>query len=115
MLEQKSNHKADVYHEALLNLVKTAGAIDRMGNDLHVTVPISVSEAVLGRKKEIKTLGGKALSFEVPPGFNLRNELRIKGEGITSTSDLVIHLDIKTPKHLSSKAKKLLEDLEGEI
>lgn len=88
---------------------------ERHGQDIHVNYPINIADVLLGKRKEIKNLGGKAVNFEVPPNFNLRNEIRVKGEGMTSAGDLVIKLDIKTPKHLSAKAKKLLEDLQSEL
>ena len=88
---------------------------ERRGNDIHVRYPISIVDALLGKRKEIKNLGGKIVHFEVPPNFNLRDEIRVRGEGMTLAGDLVIKLDVKTPKHISSKAKKALEELEGEL
>lgn len=95
--------------------VKPNPHFERRGNDIYVNFPISIVDAMLGRRKEIKNLGGKAVHFEIPAGFNLKDELRIRGEGMTSGGDLVVRLEAKTPKHISAKAKKLLEDLETEL
>lgn len=95
--------------------VKRDSNFERKGNDLCVTVPVSIIDAMLGRRKELRNLGGKIVHFEIPAGFNLKDELRVKGEGMTSSGDLVIGFNVKTPKHVNAKAKKLLEDLEGEI
>ena len=80
-----------------------------------MNVAVSFLDALLNRKKEIKNLGGKMISFSIPEGFNLKDEIRIQGEGMNRSGDLVIRPEIKTPKHMSHKAKKLLEDLEGEL
>lgn len=95
--------------------IKKHPMFERRGNDVFVNHPVSIVEAMLGKRQEIKNLGGKNISFEIPAGFNLKDELRVKGEGMTPAGDLVIRLETKTPKHLTSKAKKLLEDLEGEL
>lgn len=95
--------------------VKPNPNFERRGSDIHVRVPVSIVDAMLGRKKEVRNLGGKTVHFEIPPGFNLKDELRIRGEGMTHSGDLVLHFDAITPKHLSPKARKMLEDLEGEL
>ncbi len=95
--------------------VKHHHVFERRGNDLYIKTPISLVDALLSKKKEIKNLDGRVVSFAIPAGFNLNDEIRIKGEGMTGMGDLVIHLEPRTPKHVSAKAKKLLEDLEKEL
>ncbi|OGY59289.1 MAG: hypothetical protein A3B23_03670 [Candidatus Colwellbacteria bacterium RIFCSPLOWO2_01_FULL_48_10] len=95
--------------------VKPHQAFTRQGNDLLVSVPATIVDVLLGRKMTLKGLDGKPVSFHIPAGHGLGHEIRVKGEGMTSGGDLVVKLDIKSPKHLNAKARKLIEDLEKEI
>ncbi len=95
--------------------VKPHSVFTRRANDVYTTVSVSMVDVLLSRKKTIKGLGGATLTYAIPADFDLRDEIRIKGEGMTRSGDLVIQLDARSPKHLSSKAKKLIEELEKEI
>jgi DnaJ-class molecular chaperone len=53
----------------------------RQGQDLHVDVPISLSEAVLGARITAPTLDGP-VRLTVPPGSGGGRTLRLKGKGI---------------------------------
>ncbi|MEX2032969.1 MAG: DnaJ C-terminal domain-containing protein [Candidatus Colwellbacteria bacterium] len=88
---------------------------ERRGNDLYRQAEINLLDVLLGREIATTTLDGKEVKVKIPPGFELGGELRVKGEGIISEGDLVIRLKVATPKHLNSKVKKLLEDLEKEM
>ena len=43
---------------------------DRRGDDLYTTVPITVTEAVLGAKIEVPTIDGPSRPLRIPPGTN---------------------------------------------
>ncbi len=88
---------------------------ERRGNDLFRQVEISLIDVLLGKEIKTITLDGKEIRVKIPAGFELAGELRVKGEGIVQEGDLVIRLKVSTPKHLSAKAKKLLEDLGKEL
>lgn len=92
----------------------------RHGDDLLVRKEIDILDALLGLKIEIPTIGGNRIYVEIPAGYNLKEKLRIPGEGMTrfggrGRGDLFIDWDVHTPKKLGAKAKKLLEDLKKEI
>ena len=76
---------------------------------------VNLLDVLLEKAVETTTLDGKEVKVKIPPGFELGGELKIKGEGMLSDSDLIVYLKVSTPKRLSSKAKKLLEDLEKEL
>ncbi|MBI2011016.1 MAG: DnaJ domain-containing protein [Candidatus Colwellbacteria bacterium] len=96
--------------------VKPHPVFERQGNDLyHRPIMVSLVDLLLGKKLKVKTLEGKEIEVAVPPGSDLNEEIRVRGQGMTKDSDLVIKLQAKTPKHLNSKAKKLLEDLRKEL
>src|SRR3546814_14955517 len=53
----------------------------RQGTDIHLEVPITLHEAVLGAGIEVPTIGGK-VKVTVPKGSNTGTQLRLKGKGI---------------------------------
>lgn len=76
----------------------------RLGNNLEVRLPITISEAALGGTVELPTPGG-TVSLKIPPGSSGGKRLRVKGQGIRSSSgsagDLYVELQIKLPEQLS--------------
>ena len=92
----------------------------RRGDDLVVKKDIELISLLLGKKLEIPTITNNKISIEIPAHFNLKEELRIRGEGMPhfgniGRGDLLINFTIRAPKKLNSKAKQLLEDLEKEL
>lgn len=53
----------------------------RKDNDIHVEVPVTLAEAVLGGKIEVPTVQG-AVMLNVPKGANTGTQLRLKAKGI---------------------------------
>lgn len=89
---------------------------ERRGDDLAVKKEIKLLDLLLGKKAEVPTISGGKMDFEIPAGFNLKEDLRISGEGMPhfgsfGRGDLLVNFTIKAPKKLDSKAKKLLEEL----
>lgn len=95
--------------------VKPNSVFERRGNDLYRVVPVKITDVLLGRSVKVGTLDGRMVELEVPRGFHLSETLRIKGEGMPPDGDMVVKLRVETPKRLSAKAKKLLEDLDEEL
>jgi len=92
----------------------------RKENDLFLNQELKFTEALLGKKIKIKDLSGEMIDVELPAGFNFRERLRIGGRGMpylhgTGRGSLYLEFDLKLPKHLSEKAKKIIEDLDKEI
>ena len=63
----------DIYVEFV---VESDPIFDREGNDIFMTLPINVSEAVLGGEKEVPTLDGKII-LTIPPYSQTNDKLRI--------------------------------------
>ena len=57
----------------------------RMGDDIHVTVPVTVPEAALGAKIEVPTIDGRA-QLKIPPGTQTGQKLRMREQGVESAS-----------------------------
>ena len=88
----------------------------RDGDDIYLKVPITITEAVLGSKKEIPTLYGN-LKLTIPAGTNTGDKQRIKGKGIENAKrktkgDMYIIMDVRIPEKISKDQKRLLEELE---
>ncbi|MFH1193173.1 MAG: DnaJ C-terminal domain-containing protein [Candidatus Jorgensenbacteria bacterium] len=100
--------------------VKPHAAFRRKKNELFTQKSVGISDLLLGKKIELTDISGERFSVAIPAGWNLREELRVSGRGMprfgsSGRGDLYVTLDVKLPKHLSAKAKKLLEELEGEL
>lgn len=103
----------DLYVEML---IKPHEVFQREGSDLHCEVPISFSMAVLGGEMEIPTLDGK-VKLKIPAGTQSGKQFRLRGKGVTNlrsrvTGDLLCHVMIETPIHLSKEQKEMVEQLE---
>ena len=86
----------------------------RRGDDLHLTVPVSYTEAALGTSIEVPTLDGK-VTIKVPAGTASGRTLRVKGRGINAgkgpTGDLYVKIEVVVPAKISKEEKRLLEEL----
>ncbi|MBI2406078.1 MAG: J domain-containing protein [Candidatus Harrisonbacteria bacterium] len=96
------------------------GSFARQGDDLFVKKEISLVDVLLGTPLELPSIAGKKVTATIPEHFSLKNKLKIPSEGMPhfggfGHGDMYVELDIKTPKHLSSAAKKLLEELKREV
>lgn len=83
--------------------VKPHHTFKRIGDDLAVRKDLDILAVLAGRKIEIPTLSGGKVQVEIPVGFNLRDRLRISGEGMprfgtSGRGDLYVEFDIKVPK-----------------
>lgn len=84
------------------------------GDDLHVDLPVSPSEAALGARVPVPTLTG-TVRVRVPPGSSSGRRLRLRGEGMPSphgpAGDLYAHLQIAVPERLGEQERELYEQL----
>ena len=99
--------------------VKADPRFERDGADLLTDLPLTIPEAVLGTEAEVETLDG-AVMVTVPPGSETNRVLRLRGRGMpylrgSGRGDLHIRLRVVIPEKVSDKARKLLEELEGEL
>jgi len=98
--------------------VKRHPVFKREGYNLTMDLDIKISEAILGSEREINTLDGK-IKIKIPAGIDSGEILRVKGKGIPKNNrgergDLMIRVFVRTPKKVSSTAKKLIDELRKE-
>lgn len=86
----------------------------RSGDNLQLTVPVSVSEAALGARIDLPTPHG-TVTLTIPGGSSGGKLLRLKGLGIKKTDgtagDLVAELRIVVPDKLSPEQENLFQSL----
>ncbi len=85
----------------------------REGNDLFTSAKISFIQAALGTTIEVSNIEGTQ-DLEIPPGTQFGDQLRIGGKGMprhrsSQYGDLVVQIEIETPRKLTDKQRKLLE------
>lgn len=84
----------------------------RKGNDIHLDVPVSVQEALLGASINVPTLDG-SVSVKVPKGANTGTTLRLKGKGIPhgkdQHGDMFARLKVVLPEPPSADLTELVE------
>ena len=89
--------------------------LERDGDNLHYEAYVSFIDATLGNSIEVPLVEGKA-KIKIEPGTQSGKMLRLKGKGLPSvhgyrTGDLFVHINVWTPKKLTSEEKELLEKL----
>lgn len=102
----------DIYLEFV---VKEHPLFKREENDVYIELPITITEAVLGCKKDIPTLYGN-VKLTIPAGSLSGDRHRLKGKGITNVNsnnkgDMYVILNIIIPKKITKEQKKLFEEL----
>lgn len=95
--------------------VKEHKFYQRNGLDIYLEVPLTITEAVLGCKKEIPTIYGN-VKLTVPSGTDSLDKQRLKSKGIKDasrrrTGDMYVVFKVITPKKLTRDQKKLFEML----
>lgn len=91
----------------------------REGQNLHCKVHIDFVSAALGTSIEVPTISGKVV-LKIPAETQAGSVFRLRGRGLQATAqartgDLLCEVVIETPVKLSSKQKKLLEELRASL
>lgn len=91
--------------------------LQRDGNDLIYTLFVSIPDAVLGADAEIPSVEGK-LKIKIEPGTQSGKILRLRGKGIPDVNgygngDLLVYIQVWTPKKLDRQERELVEKLKG--
>ncbi|MBQ3020891.1 MAG: molecular chaperone DnaJ [Bacilli bacterium] len=102
----------DIYIEFT---VKEHPIYQRDKSDIYIKVPITITEAILGGKKEIKTVDGK-VKIEIEPGTQNGDKLKLRGKGIDDEKlgrkgDTYIIYNVIVPTKLDKTQKKLIKEL----
>jgi len=91
----------------------------RRNSDLYQKINISFTHAVLGAKVNVSTLDG-IYKLRIPEGIESGEVIRLNNKGMPKLSgrgygDMYIEVHITTPKKISKKGKKIIEELDKEL
>jgi molecular chaperone DnaJ len=87
----------------------------REGDNIHVTVPITVTEAALGAKVEVPTIDGRSL-LRIPPGTESGQKLRLREKGVPSAThegtrgDEIVEVRITAPFLKDERSREILRE-----
>ncbi|MEH6360930.1 MAG: DnaJ C-terminal domain-containing protein, partial [Amylibacter sp.] len=98
--------------DALVNLtVHPHTLFRREGNDILITLPITLDEAVLGGKVETPTIEG-AVKLNIPKGASSGQVLRMRGRGVKPAGkpagDQRVELRIIAPDKIDTKLEEFM-------
>ncbi|MFX0078808.1 MAG: molecular chaperone DnaJ [Candidatus Hermodarchaeota archaeon] len=99
--------------------IKPDKTFQRVGDDLFIEVPITITQATLGSEIEVPTLTSQA-RLKIPAGTQPETVLRLRGQGMPraqwrGNGDLLVRVNIQVPKKLSKRQRELLEQLSKEF
>ena len=99
--------------------VKEHPVFKRQGADLYMDVPVSITDAALGKEVEIPTLDGK-VKIKVAEGTQSGKLLRVRGKGVTPVrttmkGDLICRIMVETPVNLTRAQKDLLRQFQDTL
>ena len=95
--------------DALVELnVRPHAFFRRDGQDVHMDLNISLSEAVEGARIQVPTPGGP-VALTIPAGANTGKTLRLKGKGVAAQGDQLVHLRVVLPETPDEDLKKFVK------
>jgi molecular chaperone DnaJ len=95
----------------------------RVGDDIHITVPITAMEAALGARIDVPTIDGEAshggtTQLKIPPGTQTGQKLRMREKGAPSATrdgqrgDEIVEVRIVVPRIQDERSKEILRELQ---
>jgi DnaJ-class molecular chaperone len=104
--------RGDLY---IICRVKPHPYFRRDGKDIYLDVPVTITEAALGTKLRLPTLGG-TVEVNVAPGTPSGKKLRLRGRGLADPKsgqpgDQYVVIKIVAPTNLNDRQRELFEEL----
>jgi DnaJ-class molecular chaperone len=88
----------------------------RQGDDILITVPVTLAEAISGAKITVPTVDGR-VTLTIPPGANSGTTLRLKGKGATGVGklrgDQLVTLQVTLPDRANDELANFLKSWES--
>lgn len=109
----RNSPPGDVY---IITRVQPHPLFERRGDDIHIRVPITVSEAALGAKIEVPTIDGRSL-LRIPPATNSGKSFRLREKGAPSArrpghrGDQYVEVEVVVPKPEDERVREILKEL----
>lgn len=99
--------------------VRPDAIFEREGYDIHVNIPVTFTQAVLGGELTVPTIDGN-VSYNMPEGTQNETVFRFKGKGVkklnrSDRGDQYVHINVEIPKNLNKKQKDLLREFDSSM
>jgi DnaJ-class molecular chaperone len=95
--------------DALVTLsVASHPMFERDGNDILITLPITLDEAVLGGKVATPTISG-TVNLSIPKGATSGQTLRLRGRGVKGRGDQKVTFSIVSPPKIDAELAEFME------
>jgi molecular chaperone DnaJ len=88
----------------------------RTGDDIHLALPVTISEASLGSRVEVPTIDGRA-QLRIPPGTQSGQKLRMRERGVPSATkegtrgDEIVTVEVAVPQVRDERSREILKEL----
>jgi molecular chaperone DnaJ len=88
----------------------------RVGDDIQLTVPVTVPEASLGSKVNVPTIDGRA-QLKIPPGTQSGQKLRMRERGVESAQhpgqrgDQIVTVEVMVPTLSDERSREIMREL----
>jgi molecular chaperone DnaJ len=88
----------------------------RQGDDIQITVPVTVPEASLGAKVDVPTIDGRA-QLKIPPGTQSGQKLRMRERGVESAQragqrgDQIVTVEVAVPHLQDERSREIMREL----
>jgi molecular chaperone DnaJ len=88
----------------------------RVGDDIQLTVPVTVPEAALGSKVDVPTIDGRA-QLKIPPGTQSGQKLRMRERGVENAQrpdqrgDQIVTVEVVIPTLGDERSREIMREL----
>jgi molecular chaperone DnaJ len=88
----------------------------REGDDIRLTVPVTVTEAALGAKVDVPTIDGRT-QLKIPPGTQSGQKLRLRERGVESAQhpgqrgDQIVTVTVVVPHLNDERSREIMREL----
>ncbi len=95
--------------DALIKIqVQKSELFTRDGENVNITLPLTLKEAILGTKVLLPTPSGE-IALKIPPYTSGGKILRLKGKGVPERGDLLVHISIILPNKNTPALTEFIE------
>jgi len=94
----------------------THPVFNRVGDDIQLTVPVTVAEASLGAKVDVPTIDGRA-QLKIPPGTQNGQKLRMRERGVENAGrpeqrgDQIVTVEVVIPLLQDERSREIMREL----
>jgi molecular chaperone DnaJ len=88
----------------------------RVGDDIQLTVPVTIAEASLGAKVDVPTIDGRA-QLKIPPGTQSGQKLRMRERGVENAQrpgqrgDQIVTIEVMVPHLNDERSREIMREL----